>query len=173
MMNSADPMRVRRRAPLRVGYRHHRNGWKGGEERLMLWQIKTTMQRREEGRRLARHHGERVIVEMEMQQIEFLRAPRHLFDHADVKSVGITHGAVESEGCRPHRLKPGAGGGVAARKERNLVSERDQLLRQPGDHPFGSTIKFSAEQLQSMAISERCAILPPVRVLSPPHLDKP
>src|SRR5580704_7005557 len=125
----------------------------------MFRQVETAVQRGEKGRRLPRHHRKRVIVEVEMQKVEFLRPPGDLFDHAHVKSVRITHRAVESEGCRPHRLKPGARGGVAARKERNLVSERDQLLRQPGDHPFGSTIQLrrnSFSQWRYLSDAQSC-----------------
>jgi hypothetical protein len=32
--------------------------------------------------------------------------------------------------------------GIAARKKRDLMAERDQLVNQPGDHPLGAAIEF-------------------------------
>ena len=79
---------------------------------------------------------------MEMQQVELLRPSGDLFDHAHVKSVGITYRAVEPDGGRPHWLEPRARDGIPACKQRDVMPERDEFLGQPRDDAFGSAIKL-------------------------------
>ena len=67
------------------------------------------MQRGDERRRLAREQRERIIVEMEVQEVELVGAPTHMFEHRHVQRVRIAHRSVEPQRARPERFKLGAG----------------------------------------------------------------
>jgi hypothetical protein len=92
---------------------------------------------------------------MEMQDVKILSPPAHLLKHRDMQAIGIADRAVEAQRARPDRLKPRGGAVIAAGKQRDIVAQSYELLREPGDHAFGTTI-----QLRRNSFSERdiCAI---------------
>src|SRR5262249_24222736 len=102
---------------------------------------------RDERRRLAREQGEWIVVEMKMEKIKFTRLSPDLFQHGNVQSIGIADRTIEPQGPWPERLKLSGCVRVAARKERDVLSERDQLLDQPVHDTLGSTIEFRWDRL--------------------------
>src|SRR5579871_6437681 len=113
----------------------------------MLGQVEPAVQRGEERSRLAREQRERIIVEMEMQEVESAGLAAYLLEHRDVQCVGIADRAVESQRAGPARLQLRRGSRVTACKQRDVVTERDQLFDQPVHDPFGSAIKFRWNRL--------------------------
>ena len=105
------------------------------------------MQRGDERRRLAGKQRERIVVEMEVQDIELLCLSTHALQHGHVQRVGVAHRAVETQRLRPHRLELCRRPGIPAREQRDVMAERDQLLGQPGDHPFGAAIQPGRNRL--------------------------
>src|SRR5262249_14543248 len=64
-------------------------------------------------------------------------------------------------------LQPRRGAGIAAGKQRDIVTQRDELLSQPRDHTFGTTIQLGRNSFgergylrNTHAISVRSAIAP-------------
>ena len=72
-MDRLDPARLRQRTPLRIRDRNHRQRGERVEHRLMLRQIEPAVQRRDERCRLAGEQRERIIIEMEVQEVELAR----------------------------------------------------------------------------------------------------
>ena len=75
----------------------------------MLRKVEPSVKRREKRRRLPRKQRERIVVEMEMEEVEFLVVafPADPFQHHHVQGVRIAHGAIEPQGFWPCRIEPG------------------------------------------------------------------
>src|SRR5262249_54211530 len=71
-MDRADPSGVGRGPPLSVGDRDHRDRRKSREDNLMLRQVKSAMERGHKWCGLTGKQGERIVIEMEVQQIEIV-----------------------------------------------------------------------------------------------------
>src|SRR5690242_5128441 len=87
---------------------------------------------------------------MEMQDVKILSPPAHLLKHSDMQAIGIPDRTVEAQRARPDRLKLRRGAGIAAGKQRDIVAQPHELLREPGDHAFSTTI-----ELRRNSFSER------------------
>jgi hypothetical protein len=70
MMDGAQPIGLRHRPALRIGNRDHGHLREGVEHRLVLRQVESAVQRGQERRRLPVEQRERIIVEMEVQEVE-------------------------------------------------------------------------------------------------------
>src|SRR5205807_10080023 len=103
VVEGTQPIGLRHRTPLRVRDRYHGNGREGGEDRLVFGQIEPAVQGGQKRSRLPREQRERVIVEMEVQEIEFLVVAflPDPFQHHYVQRVGIADGSVEAQRLRP------------------------------------------------------------------------
>ena len=95
MMHGGDEIGVRHGPSLGIGNRHHGHTAERGEQRLMFGQIQAPMQCGHERGSLARKEREGIIVEMKMQQIEFMRAAINMFQHRHVQGVLVADRAVE------------------------------------------------------------------------------
>ena len=93
---------------------------------------------------------ERVVVEMEVQKVEFLIVAflSYAFQHHHMQRVGIANGSVEAQRLWPCRVKFRRGLGIAAGEQRDIISKRYQFLGQPVYHPFGATIQFGGNSLR-------------------------
>ena len=149
MMDGSQPVGLRNRPPLRIGDRDDGNFGESVEHRLMLGQIEAAMQRRQERRRLPVEQRERIVIEMEMQEVELLVVTfaADILQHHDMKRVGIAHGAVEAQGFRPGRFQLRRRLRVAARKKCDVMAERNQFFRDPGHHPLRAAIQFGWNRL--------------------------
>src|SRR6185437_2526840 len=104
VMHSANPSGLRQGAPLGVGNRNHGNVREGMENRLMLGQVETAVQSRNEWRRLPREQRERVVVEVKVQDVEVQRASTDKFEHRSVKRKRIADRPIVPQCARPDRL---------------------------------------------------------------------
>ena len=147
VMDRAHPVCLRQRPPLRIGDRHHRHRRERVEHRLVLRQIEPAVQRRHERRRLPGEQRERIIVEVEVQEVEIGGAPVDALQHHHVQRVGVAHRAVEPQRPRPRRFELRRRHRIAAGEQRHVVTERDQFLGQPGYHPLGAAIELGRDSL--------------------------
>jgi hypothetical protein len=77
-----------------------------------------------------------------MDQIKIFRPLRDSLKQHGAGSVRIRPLSAQTERAGPHWVKLAACLGIATRKKRDLMAERDQFVNQPGDHPLGATIEF-------------------------------
>ena len=78
---------------------------------------------------------------MWMEDVEFLRALPNLIEHQHDMRNGITRRGIKTKRPPTTRSQLGVGDGVAARKERNVVSESDKCFGQVGNDPLRAAIK--------------------------------
>ena len=118
-------------------------GWCSGRSSLPCSVVRNGVGCREKQR-------ERIVVEMEVQEVEFLVVAflPHALQHHHVQRVGIAHRSVEAQRLRPGRVEFRRGLRIAAGEQRDVVSERDQFLGQPVHHPFGAAIKLGGDSLR-------------------------
>jgi hypothetical protein len=150
MIDGTGPIGLRHRPALRVGNRNHGNVGECREHRLVLGKIEPAVQGGQERRRLPLEQRPRIVIQMEMQEVEFLVvafAPDPL-QHHHVKRVRIAHRAVEAQGLGPRCIEFRRSLGVTAGEQRDVVSQCDKFLGQPVDHPFGSAIQFGWNSLR-------------------------
>ena len=69
----------------------------------MLRQIETSMQGRHEWRGLSGKQRERVVIEMEVEEVELLVVTflPHALQQHHVQRIGVAHGTVEAKCPRP------------------------------------------------------------------------
>ena len=132
------------------GDRNHGNVGEGREHRLVLGQIEPAVQRGQERGRLPGEQRERIVVEMEVQEVEFLVVTflPDALQHHHMQRVGIANRSVEPQRLRPCRVEFRGGLGIAAGEQRDVVSQCDKFLGQPVHHPFGAAIQFGGNSLR-------------------------
>jgi hypothetical protein len=120
------------------------------EHRLVLWKVQPAVQRGQERRRLPAEQRPRIIIEMEVQEVEFLIVAflPHALQHHHVQRVGIADGSVEAQRLRPGRIEFCRRLRVAAGEQRDVVSQRYEFLGQPVHHPFGAAVEFGWNSLR-------------------------
>src|SRR4051812_48978788 len=116
----------------------------------MLRQIKPAMQRSQKGRRLTVEQGERIVVEVEMQEVEFLivASLSNVFEHDHVQGVGIPHRSVQPQRFRPCRAELCRGLRIAAGEQRDVVPEGNELFGQPVNDPLSASIELRWHSLR-------------------------
>jgi hypothetical protein len=112
----------------------------------MLGEVEPAVQGGDERRRLAGKDRERIVVEVEMQHVELVRALTHSFEHRHVQRHGVAHPPVEPESLRPDRLEPGPRRRIAAGEQRHLMPQRHQFLGQPRHDALGTAIKLRRDR---------------------------
>jgi len=146
-MDRLDPICLRQRTPLRVRNGNHRRVGERVEHRLVFGQVEPTVQRGGIWRALSRKQRERIIIEMKVEKIEVVGAAAHVFKHRHVQRVRIADRAVEPQRARPECFKFCGSAGVAACKQRDLVTERHQFFCQPVNDAFGASVKLRRNRL--------------------------
>jgi hypothetical protein len=126
----------------------------------MLGQVEPAMQRRYEGNLLAGKQRERIVVQMEMNEVERIRLLAYALEHQHVQRVRVPHRAVEAQRPRPWRFEPCRSAGVAAGKQCDVMSECNQFLGQPMNDPFGASLQLWRDRFgQRRNLSDvHCAI---------------
>ena len=96
------------------------------EHRLVFGQVQPAVQRGEERRRLPVEQRERIIVEMEVQEVEFLVVTflADAFQHHHVQRIGVANRAVETQRLRPGRVEFRRGPRIAAGEQGDVMSQR-------------------------------------------------
>ena len=122
----------------------------GVEHRLVLGQVQPAVQRGQERRRLPVEQRERIVIEMEVEEVEFfvvtfLADP---FQHHHVQRVGIADRSVEAQRLRPGRVEFRRGLGIAAGEQGDVVSQCDEFFGQPVHDPFGAAVQFGGNSLR-------------------------
>src|SRR6266516_3205504 len=87
-MDRADPSGVRRGPPLSVGDRDHRDRGKCRKDHLMLRQVKSAMQRGDKWCGLTGKQGERIVIEMEVQQVKIVSPLANSLEHGMCNAFG-------------------------------------------------------------------------------------
>ncbi|OIQ64093.1 hypothetical protein GALL_543600 [mine drainage metagenome] len=107
VVDGTNPVGPRHWTPLNIRNRNHGNRRESGEYRLVLGQIKPAVQGGHKRGRLAEEQRKRIVVEVEMQKVEFLIVALlpNAFQHHHMQRVGIADGSVEAERLRPSRVK--------------------------------------------------------------------
>ena len=82
-------------------------------------------------------------IHVEMDHIEFLRAPSHLVQHRKVSGdVGLERRRVQTDCVLADRNQLRVRPCVAAGEQRHVVSELHQRVGKVGDNPLGASIEF-------------------------------
>lgn len=81
-------------------------------------------------------------IDMEVQDVELLRAAADVLEHDDVVRKEVGHVRIEPEGdfAAGHQL--GGGERVAARKERDVMAEPDEFFGKAMNNPLRSAVKL-------------------------------
>src|SRR5579859_1683643 len=108
------------------------------------------MQRGEKGRRLPVEQREWIIVEMEVQEVEFLIVTflADALQHHHVQRIWVAYRAVKAQRLWPRRIKFGRSAGVAAGEQCDVMSQCDQFFGEPMHHPLGAAIKLGWNSLR-------------------------
>jgi len=117
------------------------------KNRLQFRQVETAVQRGHERHGLACEQRKRVIVDVKMQHIEFVRAAAHFLEQQHVRRHHVANGRVEAQCLRPERFELGRGLRIAARKEGDVVALLDQCFGQIGHHTFRTTVQLGRNRL--------------------------
>src|SRR6266704_5231147 len=96
---------------------------------------------------LTREQGERIVIEMEVQQIEIVSPLANSLEHGDVQCIWVADRAVQTQCFRPTCLQVGRGLRIAAREQDNVMSERNQFVGQPRNDALGASIKLRRDGL--------------------------
>jgi len=72
--------------------------------------------------------GKMKLIDVEVQNVEFVGELSHPVEHQHVIGDRVTHVGVETQRHRDARHQTRAGNGVSARKKRHLMARSDQLI---------------------------------------------
>ena len=142
MMHGCDVVRLRQRVALRVGDRYHRNVGEDFVDALQLGQIEPAVQGRHERHPHPAQHRITQIIDVKMDNVEFLGPARQHFQHNDVRRQIIPHCPIEAQRAAAHRLQPGFGDAVAGGEQGNIVTEGGELVGEVGDDALGAAIEL-------------------------------
>jgi hypothetical protein len=123
VVNGGAPALIRKRPPLMVRDRHERRVAEIAHQRRQLVHVETAVQRRDRRRR--QMPRERQVQEpgVEMNHVEAVRHARHELELPDLRSHGIAARGVEAERPRRRGDELGAGTGIAAGEQRDVMAE--------------------------------------------------
>src|SRR5262249_47467946 len=121
---------LRQGLSLGVGNRYDWNVGKKLIDRAELREIEATGQGREERHIRPWQKGKPQVVDMEMNDVEFVRASRDRFQHRYMRRKRVTCRLVEPQRRRPSRHQLRLCPAVGTREERHLVTEVDERIRQ-------------------------------------------
>ena len=151
VVDRLDPAGLRHRPPLGIRNRYHRHRRKRCEHRLVLGQIEAAVQSRDEGRRLAREQRKRIVVQMEMHDVEVVGLAPNLLQHRHVQSHRVPNRTVETQSARPDCFELRGGVGISAGEQRDVVSEATsssvshEITRSVPPYNFGGTASVSGD----------------------------
>jgi hypothetical protein len=132
-------------------------------ETTVLGQVEAAVQCGQERRRLPREQRERVIVQVEVQDIEITGPAAHPLQHQHVQRIGVPDRSAQAQRLIPHRLEGCGRDRIAAREQCHLVTERDQFLGQPVNDAFGAAVKLRRNRFGQRRNLGNAHSPPPVR----------
>src|SRR5262249_30875102 len=142
VVNGADPAGASNGPPLGVRNRDHWDRRKSREDHLVLPQVESAMERGDEWCRLTGKQGKRIVIEMKVQQIEIMSPLADSLEHGDMQRIRVADRAVKTQCLRPTCLQVGRCLRIAARKQDNVMPERNQFVGQPRNNALGASIKL-------------------------------
>ena len=141
-MDGGDKIAAGDRLALVVGDRHQGHFAKTEVKRFEIVEILSAVQRRYGAMSCWSEQGKVKLVDVEMQNVEFVGALAHPIEHQHVVWNRVPHIGVEPErhGGTGHEV--GGGYRVAARKQRHIVTQLDQFVGQIRDNSLGSAVQL-------------------------------
>ena len=141
MINGPYPARFRQRFALGVRNGDDRHILELGEQRRQFRHVETTVHGRDVCDGQTPHNRQMELRDMKVDDIEFVRALRDLFEHQDMRRERIANAAVEAQRVRPYRDQTRQRLGIAAGEEGHIVAQPDELVRQECDNSFGPSVQ--------------------------------
>ena len=128
MLDSAEPIRIRKGQTLVFRYRYKRDFGKFTDDVLQSRQIETTMHGREEWHARATKKRQSKPVDVRVDDVEFGRAFRDRFQQYGVGRIGIRSLSPEAQRLRPNAMKLAPRPEVPAGEQRDVVAQFDQFV---------------------------------------------
>ena len=100
------------------------------------------MHRREERHPGPAEHGKWQPIDVGVDHVEVARALGNGFYQQRTGGVRVRAPPAQAQCARPHRAQLSFRLRISAREQGDVVSEADQLVHQPGDHPLRAPIKL-------------------------------
>ena len=80
-------------------------------------------------------------IDVEMENVEFLRVLTYLIDHQHKVRNAVVHGWIEPKRAAATWIQLGAGDGIPTCKQRHIMTKPNKLFRQIGNDPFSAAIE--------------------------------
>ncbi|GIQ75422.1 hypothetical protein BraRD5C2_38630 [Bradyrhizobium sp. RD5-C2] len=147
MPNGGNPVRFWERHALIVRYRDETGLRKPLYNVDQARKVQPPMHRCQKGDTETAKQRKRKPIDMRVDHVEISRMLGDGFQQHRASRVGIDALTPQAESARPYRMELASRPGIAARKERNVVSELDQFVHQPGRDPLGASVELGRNAL--------------------------
>ena len=145
MLDRRGPVRVRERPALIVRNRDEAGSRKFSNDVAQPRQVEPSVHGREKRHAQAAEQRKGQPIDVCVDHVEILRSLRDRFQQQSAGGVRVRPLSAQTERAGPHRVKLSVRPGIAAREERDVVAELDQLVDQPGDHPLGAAVELRGD----------------------------
>jgi hypothetical protein len=150
MMHGGPPVRTRQRLPLRVADRNDRHVRVLAKERAVIGNVEPAVKGRHVRRALPSGQRKVHIIKVKVDDVELPGVPVNLFEQEQMMRAAIDARSAQPQRPIAARHQPGAGGGIPAGEQRDLMPLLHKLFGQVGDDAFGPAI-----QLRRHAFTQR------------------
>ena len=141
MIDGADPVSAAQISPLIVGDRDEREIAKGCIERRKIGQVQSPVERRQGPIGNVPHQRSVKQVDVEVQHVELVDPAADLVQHDHVVRQRIAYRRIEAQRYVAAADEPGRCLGVAAGKQRDIVSLAHEFFSQKRNDAFRAAIK--------------------------------
>jgi hypothetical protein len=114
----------------------------------VIGKILSAVQRRERPRGLGPEHRKMHIIDMKVQDVEFVGSFTQLIEHHHLMRDRIADRRVKPQRMGGAGHEFGSCNRIAAGKQRDLMTLRYQFLGQIGNHPLGTAIEARRHALE-------------------------
>ena len=125
-----------------VGYRDEAGFRKRPDHVGPPRQVQPSVHGREERHTKPAEQREMPPVDVRVDDVEILGPLRNRLQQDGTDGTRIGALSSKAKRARPDRVKLAARPRIAAREQRNVVSEFDQFVDQPGDHPLRPAVEL-------------------------------
>jgi hypothetical protein len=105
------------------------------------------MKRRHRPVRHLAKQREMKLIDMEMQNVKFVSEPAYPIEHQQVIGDRVANIAVETQSGGRTANEFGSGDRIRGRKQRHIVTQANQFIREIANNSLGSTIKLRRHTL--------------------------
>ncbi|OIQ63792.1 hypothetical protein GALL_546660 [mine drainage metagenome] len=148
VQHGSHPVQVRDRPALAVRNRNERRFQIGAVGFHEFRDIQPAVDRRQIRHVLAAEQRQREIIDMEMQDVEFILTAIDQFHHTIISRDPILDAGIQAQRLLAHRREGGGGDRIAAGEQGHIMTHRDQFLGQRINHPLGSAVQFGRDRLE-------------------------